>query len=91
MRHIETIYKKSALNLFIIGSFLLLGIWANIDSIFSLLPKSDIYAQGKWVVLLIGLGRVADMMTGLNTEILVNSKTFAMTSSSWSCSRPCCW
>jgi O-antigen/teichoic acid export membrane protein len=76
IRHIETIYKKSSLNLFIIGSFLLLGIWGNIDSIFSLIPKSDIYAQGKWVVLLIGLGRVVDMMTGLNTEILVNSRYF---------------
>ncbi|HEV7348042.1 lipopolysaccharide biosynthesis protein [Telluribacter sp.] len=76
LKHIETIYKKSSLNLFIIGSFLLLGIWGNIDSIFTLIPKSEIYAQGKWVVLLIGLGRVVDMMTGLNTEILVNSKYY---------------
>ncbi|GAB3168013.1 lipopolysaccharide biosynthesis protein [Telluribacter humicola] len=76
IQHIDTIYKKSSLNLFIIGSFLLLGIWGNIDSIFTLIPKSEIYAQGKWVVLLIGLGRVVDMMTGLNSEILVNSKYY---------------
>ncbi|GAB2768140.1 hypothetical protein GCM10027275_08310 [Rhabdobacter roseus] len=76
LAHIDTIYKKSSLNLFIIGSFLLLGIWGNIDSIFTLIPKSDIYAQGKWVVLMIGLGRVVDMMTGLNSEILVNSRYY---------------
>ncbi|GGM78798.1 hypothetical protein GCM10010967_08150 [Dyadobacter beijingensis] len=74
--HIDTIYKKSSLNLFIIGTFLFLGIWCNIDAIFSLIPKSDIYAQGKWVVLMVGISRIADMMTGLNTEILTNSRFY---------------
>lgn len=74
--HIDTIYKKSSLNLFIIGTFLFLGIWCNIDAIFSLIPKSDIYSQGKWVVLMVGVSRIADMMTGLNTEILTNSRYY---------------
>lgn len=74
--HIDTIYKKSSLNLFIIGSFLFLGIWANIDAIFGIIPKSEIYSQGKWVVLMVGISRIADMMTGLNSEILTNSKYY---------------
>ncbi|MCE7065566.1 lipopolysaccharide biosynthesis protein [Dyadobacter sp. CY326] len=74
--HIDTIYKKSSLNLFIIGSFLFLGIWTNIDAIFGIIPKSDIYAQGKWVVLMVGISRIADMMTGLNSEILTNSRFY---------------
>ena len=76
MKEIDTIYKKSSLNLFIIGSFLFLGIWVNIDSIFSIIPKSEIYSQGKWVVLMVGISRITDMMTGLNTEILTNSKYY---------------
>ncbi|SKB57351.1 lipopolysaccharide biosynthesis protein [Dyadobacter psychrophilus] len=74
--HIDTIYKKSSLNLFIIGSFLFLGIWANIDAIFGIIPKSEIYSQGKWVVLMVGISRIVDMMTGLNSEILTNSKYY---------------
>lgn len=74
--HIDTIYKKSSLNLFIIGTFLFLGIWCNIDAIFGLIPKSDIYSQGKWVVLMVGVSRIVDMMTGLNTEILTNSRFY---------------
>jgi O-antigen/teichoic acid export membrane protein len=74
--HIDTIYKKSSLNLFIIGTFLFLGIWSNIDAIFSIIPKSDIYSQGKWVVLMVGVSRIADMATGLNSEILTNSKFY---------------
>ncbi|MHA4742430.1 lipopolysaccharide biosynthesis protein [Dyadobacter sp. MSC1_007] len=74
--HIDTIYKKSSLNLFIIGTFLFLGIWCNIDAIFGIIPKSDIYSQGKWVVLMVGVSRIADMMTGLNSEILTNSRFY---------------
>ena len=76
LAHINTIYQKSSLNLFIIGVFLFLGIWVNIDSIFAIIPKSELYAPGKWVVLMIGLSRIADMMTGLNTEILTNSRYY---------------
>ncbi|QRR01925.1 lipopolysaccharide biosynthesis protein [Dyadobacter sandarakinus] len=73
---IDSIYKKSSLNLFIIGTFLFLGIWANIDAIFGLIPKSEIYSQGKWVVLMVGVSRIVDMMTGLNSEILTNSRFY---------------
>lgn len=75
-REVESIYKKSSLNLYIIGSLLLLGIWCNIDSVFELIPNSDIYSSGKWVVLMIGLAKLTDMMTGLNSEILTNSNYF---------------
>ncbi|NIJ51756.1 lipopolysaccharide biosynthesis protein [Dyadobacter arcticus] len=74
--HIDTIYKKSSLNLLIIGTFLFLGIWSNIDAIFGIIPKSDIYSQGKWVVLMVGISRIADMVTGLNSEILTNSRFY---------------
>ncbi len=76
MKEVESIYKKSSLNLYIIGSLLLLGIWCNVDAVFELIPNSDIYASGKWVVLMIGLARLTDMMTGLNSEILTNSRFF---------------
>lgn len=76
MAHIGEIYRKSSLNLLIIGGLLFLGIWCNIDSIFKIIPKSTVYEQGKWVVLFVGLGRVVDMATGLNSELLIGSKYY---------------
>ncbi|MFN8356736.1 MAG: oligosaccharide flippase family protein [Spirosomataceae bacterium] len=76
LEHIDEIYKKSSLNLLIIGAFLFLGIWCNIDSIFQLIPKSEIYSAGKWVVLFFGLGKLVDMATGLNSEIIMNSRYY---------------
>lgn len=70
---VKTIYSKSALNLGIIGLFLFLGVWCNIDSIFEIIPNPDKYRAGKYVVLLIGLANVFDMATGLNSELLKNS------------------
>lgn len=72
------IYEKSALNLLIIGIFLFLGVWCNIDSIFAIIPNSTIYIQGKMVVLIVGLYSVFDMGTGLNSEILKNSPYYKL-------------
>ena len=73
---LENIYKKTSINQFIMGSFIFLGIWCNIDNIFKLIPNSAIYAQGKWVVLYIGLGKLFDLATGSNYEILSTSKYY---------------
>ena len=76
LEHVGEIYQKSALNLLIVGTFLFLGIWCNIDSIFQIIPHSEIYQEGKFVVLMVGLYSLFDMATGLNSEILKNSPYF---------------
>jgi O-antigen/teichoic acid export membrane protein len=77
MNDIATIYRKTAINQAIIGCLLLIGIFINLDNIFSLIPKSDVYSAGKWVVLLVGIGKLADMTFGPSSEIIVLSKYYA--------------
>jgi len=48
-------------------------IWANIDSIYHFVPNREIYQTGKWVVLIIALGKLVDVAFSLNSEILVFS------------------
>jgi O-antigen/teichoic acid export membrane protein len=74
MDKLSEIYRKSALNLFIAGMLLFAGIWGNVDNIFRILP--DVYAQGKWVILLIGIAYLFDMLTGGAQQILANSKYY---------------
>ncbi len=73
---IKTIYSKSSINNLIIGSLLFIGIWVNLDSLYSLIPNSEVYVLGKWVVLIIGTGKLLDMVAGLNGEIIVMSKHY---------------
>jgi O-antigen/teichoic acid export membrane protein len=60
----------------IIGSLLLIGIWANLESLYSFIPNGEIYIQGINVVLFIGLGKLSDMIFGTNGEIIVMSKHY---------------
>jgi O-antigen/teichoic acid export membrane protein len=68
-------YYRSSLNQFLIGSLIMIGIWGNIDNILRILPPE--YAEGKFVVLFIGLAFLMDMLTGTATFILANSKYFS--------------
>lgn len=74
MKKMEDLYKKVTLMNMIAGCFLFLGLWVNIDNIFHFIPKE--YADGKYVFLFLGIGRLFDMATGINGIILVTSKKY---------------
>jgi len=71
---LKDLYVRYSSNQAIIGGLLLVILWANINSIFELMPNGDIYAAGKYVVLFIGLGKLIDVTTGINNLILTYSK-----------------
>lgn len=73
---VKTLYQKSALNQTIAGTLLFLGIWCNLDNLFLLMPKGDMYAQGKYVVFWIALMRWLDMFFGINSELLLQSNHY---------------
>jgi len=73
---VNTIYRKTALNQLIVGALLFIGLWANLDSIYTFVPNNEIYALGKWVVVIIGVAKLIDMGAGLNGEIIILSKYY---------------
>ncbi|MBL4656509.1 MAG: oligosaccharide flippase family protein [Flavobacteriales bacterium] len=71
---IETLYKKVTMNNLIFGLIIYIGIWINLPNIFALVPPE--YSQAGMVILLIGLGRIIDMVTGINAIILTTSNKY---------------
>jgi len=71
LEELNTIYFKSAINQFIFGLLILLGLWANINNIFIILPEE--FLAGKYVILFIGLAYLLDMLIGVNANIIANS------------------
>ena len=72
--HVAEIYRKTALLQVVVGVFMLAGIWACADALFDLMPKNGAaFRTGKWVILILGLSRLADMATGTNAEIITLS------------------
>ena len=76
LKEIEAIYSKSAINNSIIGILIFIGLWINLDNIFLLIPRSEVYSLGSMVVLIIGAGKLIDMSAGLNGEIIIMSKYY---------------
>ncbi len=77
LSEIEKLYKQSSLQLLILGLFILLLIWCNADTVFSLMPATfNDHGRAKYFVLLFGLAKIFDMMTSINGEIIQTSKHF---------------
>ena len=73
---VEELYKKSSLTQLLAGSVIFVLVWINIDDLFNLIPNSEEYREGKYVILFIGLAKLIDMVTGINGEIIQLSKYF---------------
>ncbi len=73
---VEMIYKKSALIQLVVGVYLLAGVWACVDYLFLIMPNGAGFAGGKYVILILGIARLTDMATGLNSEIITYSHLY---------------
>ncbi len=71
---LNDLYKKSAINLQVIGGFIMLLIFLNIKEIYHIIPKD--YSGGIWVVFMIGLSKFYDVILGNNNSIIVNTKYY---------------
>jgi O-antigen/teichoic acid export membrane protein len=77
-KQLDLLYKKSSITQLIIGGLIFILVWFNIENIFKIIPHGNVYSQGIWVVFFIGLGKVFDMTTGINQEIVGTSKYYKM-------------
>ena len=68
---LDDLYKRSSLNLFIVGGFIFLLIIININQLYLFI--SEDYSIGLFVVLLISLAKLYDSLLGSNNAILFNS------------------
>ncbi|MEO6132737.1 MAG: polysaccharide biosynthesis C-terminal domain-containing protein [Saprospiraceae bacterium] len=76
MTDLLILYRKSSLNMTIIGLGLFLLIWTVLPYIFDIMPNSEVMREGAYVVFFLGLSQVWDMMTGVNNEIILYSKYY---------------
>lgn len=76
MPAVQKLYQQTSINQLLIGSLLLIGIWANLTNIYAFIPNKEAYLTGMNVVLFIGLGKLSDMAFGTNGEIIVMSKYY---------------
>lgn len=74
LKTIFNLYYKSSINQLIIGLFLFLIVWVNVDELLQFFPAE--FAAGKYVIFFIALGNVIDMAAGVNGQIVSASKYY---------------
>jgi len=78
MDEVESLYKKSSINLFLIGGLFFLLVNCGVHELFKLMPEKG-YAGGEVVVLMISLAKLYTMFLGNNGAIIGNSKFYRIT------------
>jgi O-antigen/teichoic acid export membrane protein len=70
---IDELHKRSGINQLLFSGLVFIGIWANMDNLFVLIPE---YEEGKYVVFYLGLASLANMALGMNQVILSTSPRY---------------
>jgi O-antigen/teichoic acid export membrane protein len=81
----NTLYKKTSINLQMVGGYVLLGIFVNINKLYELIinglkteDEKLLYLSGIPVVFMIGLSKYFDLILGNNNAIIFNTKYYRM-------------
>ncbi|MGJ8743735.1 lipopolysaccharide biosynthesis protein [Polaribacter sp.] len=75
---VENLYKKSSINLFLVGGLFFLLVNCGVHELFKLMPGKG-YAGGELVVLMISLSKLYTMFLGNNGAIINNSTFYKIT------------
>jgi O-antigen/teichoic acid export membrane protein len=71
---LNELYKKTSINLQVVGGLVMLGIFVNINQLYEMVPKE--YSGGILVVFMIGISKYFDLILGNNNAIIFNTKYY---------------
>ena len=71
LQEIEKIYKQTSINQYLFGLLIFIGVIANLDNLYQLLPEE--YAAGSLIIFAIGTANLVNMITGACSQILLCS------------------
>ncbi|MFL5808691.1 MAG: polysaccharide biosynthesis C-terminal domain-containing protein [Flavisolibacter sp.] len=72
-KKIDTIYHRSSINQLIFASAMFCLIWLNFEDGVHSFHLRETYLQAQWIFFFIGISRIIDMGTGLNSHIIGTS------------------
>jgi O-antigen/teichoic acid export membrane protein len=72
-KEISRLYSRTSINLLLVALLIFFLIWLNINDLFSVLNINKDYEAGKWVIFILGISRIIDAGTGVNSQIIGTS------------------
>lgn len=79
IKSLSNAHKRVSNIQFSLGLILLLGLVINIDNLYAIMPKGEIYVLGRSVVLVIAFTKAIEMLFGSSLSIMLYSKYYKLT------------
>lgn len=76
MAQIRTTLTHNALFGFTMALFVGVALWINIDFVYAIMPKGDLYSAGKYVFLILAIGKIVDTSIGSLGQLITVSKWY---------------
>ncbi len=73
---LKLIYKKSSINLLLVGIPIFLAIWFSLPFLDIISAGEDRFVIAKYVFLFLGLGKLFDMLMSVNSELIIYSEKY---------------
>lgn len=64
------LYHRVSTQQYLVGMILFILIWCNIDLLFTLIPHTETYATGKYVIFFLGIGKLLDLSFSFGNALL---------------------
>lgn len=75
LKEVESLYKKTSINLLLVGGLLFLLINLNVTELYQIINKPQ-FSKGIWVVLIISIAKLVELLLGTANAIIVNSSLY---------------
>lgn len=76
---VRSLFRKVSVHQTLAACILMLFIWINLDNIYTLIPRGEDYAAGRWAVLFQGLGRIFAAAVTFGTVLISFSRYYYWT------------
>lgn len=76
MKRIQSIYKKSSLNLFLLGSFLFILLWYILEDLINISSNPASFENGQMIFLFLAIGKLVDLIASVNKSIIGYSPSY---------------
>jgi O-antigen/teichoic acid export membrane protein len=72
-KEISRIYNRTSINLLLVSLLTFFIIWLNVNDLFEVLNINKDFEAGKTVILILGISKIIDAGTGVNSQIIATS------------------
>lgn len=79
MQGINLVLRDNAIFGFSLALFIALEVWINIDFIYAVMPRGELYSAGKYAFLILAVGKLIDISIGSLGQLLTVSKWYIYT------------